>query len=124
MIYSLDKNVLDQFTDQGGLFDLSVKQMLQQGHEGELSSWLKEMNLIRSSMNCPNETCQGKSLSWSQSRTVDKYCWLCTECKKKQSIRDSSFFVQIKCDLKLCMQIILAWCRTMPAEAIANYLGW
>lgn len=116
--------MIDRFTDQGGLFDLSVKQMLQQGHEGELCTWLRDMNLIRSSMNCPNETCKGKNLIWSPSRTIDRYCWLCMECKKRQNVRDSSFFVQIKCDLKFCMQIIVAWCQAIPVEAVATYLGW
>lgn len=100
-----------------------IKQMLQTGHEGELCGWLRAAGLIKSSMNCPTETCHHRSLNWAPSRCVDKYCWSCTECKKRQSVRDGSFFSPIKCDLKLCMQIIVAWCQFTPCEVVVSYLG-
>jgi hypothetical protein len=97
--------------------------MLQPGHEGELCGWLRELSLIRSNMNCPTEGCNGKNLTWSPARSIDKYSWYCVECKKRQTLRDSSFFLQIKCDLKLCMQIIVAWCQSIPSEVVVSYLG-
>lgn len=121
--YSTEIDVKDHLSDNGGLYDLIVKQMIQQGHEGELCSWLKESNLIRSNMNCPNENCNGKNLSWTTARTVDKYSWVCFECKKRQTLRDGSFFLQIKCDLKLCMQLILAWCQSISSEVVITHLS-
>lgn len=121
--YSNEKDLKDHLTDNGGLYDLIVKQMIQQGHEGELCSWLKESNLIRSNMNCPTEGCNGKSLQWSPARSIDKYCWYCADCKKRQNLREGSFFLQIKCDLKLCMQLIVAWCQSIPSEVVINHLS-
>ncbi|XP_023247428.1 uncharacterized protein LOC106635802 isoform X2 [Copidosoma floridanum] len=117
------KEISERFTDNGGSYDMVVKKMLNDGHEGELCLWLKEVSLIRSDMNCLTESCNGKSLTWQPSRVVDKYCWYCTNCKKKQFIRDSSFFLQIKCELKICMQIIVAWCQFTPSEVVVSYLG-
>ncbi|XP_012221348.1 uncharacterized protein [Linepithema humile] len=109
-------------SDQGGLFDVVVRPMLQQGHEGELCSWLKEMSLIRTVCNCPHLDCKGRSLTWSPARIVDKYIWSCPDCTKKQSIREKSFFFGIKCDLKMCLQLILGWCQSIPYEITASYL--
>jgi len=115
--------MLRRFSDQGGLFDLVVRPMLQQGHEGELCGWLKEMSLIRTVSNCPHLDCKGRSLTWSPARIVDKYIWSCPDCMRKQSIREKSFFFGIKCDLKMCLQLILGWCQRVPSEIIASYLG-
>ena len=123
IICSHEKEVCEELTDNGGLYDTVVKNMLQPGHEGELCSWLKEMNLIRSSMNCPTETCGNKTLIWGSARSVDRYGWNCTECKKRQSLRDNSFFHQIKTDLKVCVQIIVAWCQGLPSEIVESYLS-
>ncbi|XP_020291091.1 uncharacterized protein LOC109858353 isoform X2 [Pseudomyrmex gracilis] len=111
-----------RFSDQGGLFDVVVRPMLQQGHEGELCSWLKEMSLIRTASNCPHVNCTGRSLIWSPARIVDKYIWSCPECARKQSIRENSIFFGIKCDLKMCLQLILGWCQKIPYEVAASYL--
>lgn len=97
--------------------------MLQQGHEGELCGWLKEMSLIRTVSNCPHLDCKGRSLVWNPARIVDKYNWTCPDCTKKQSIREKSFFLGIKCDLKLCLQLILGWCQKISYEDAASYLG-
>ncbi|XP_015602233.1 uncharacterized protein LOC107271126 [Cephus cinctus] len=115
-------DALEKFGDQGGYFDVVVRPMLQQGHEGELCSWLKEMSLIRTVSHCPNTTCNGRNLAWNAARIIDKYNWACPECTRKQSIRESSFFLAIKCDLKMCLQVILAWCQVIPASVTANYL--
>ncbi|KAK2583530.1 hypothetical protein KPH14_009486 [Odynerus spinipes] len=112
----------DHFGDQGGYFDVVVRPMLQQGHEGELCSWLKEMSLIRTVSNCPHSDCKGRSLVWNPARIVDKYNWTCPDCARKQSIREKSFFLGIKCDLKLCLQLILGWCQKIPYEDAASYL--
>lgn len=114
---------MERVGDQGGYFDVVVRPVLQQGHEGELCSWLKEMSLIRTVANCSQEDCKGRSLSWNAARIVDKYSWLCPDCMRKQSIREKSFFFGIKCDLKMCLQLILGWCQRIPNETIAAFLG-
>ncbi|KAG7203326.1 hypothetical protein KM043_010414 [Ampulex compressa] len=112
----------ERFGDQGGYFDVVVRPMLQQGHEGELCSWLKEMSLIRTVSNCPHVDCKGKSLVWNPARIVDKYSWSCPTCSRKQSIRENSFFFGVKCDLKMCLQLILGWCQMVPSDIVASYL--
>ncbi|XP_012174007.1 uncharacterized protein LOC100648772 isoform X1 [Bombus terrestris] len=116
------RQCLERFGDQGGYFDVVVRPMLQQGHEGELCGWLKEMSLIRTVSTCPHPDCKGRSLAWNQARIVDKYSWSCPNCTRKQSIRENSFFVGVKCDLKMCLQLILGWCQMIPSELTANYL--
>lgn len=117
------RQCMERFGDQGGYFDVVVRPMLQQGHEGELCGWLKEMSLIRTVSTCPHPECKGRSLAWNQARIVDKYSWSCPNCARKQSIRENSFFFGIKCDLKMCLQLILGWCQMIPSELTANYLG-
>ncbi|XP_011155469.1 uncharacterized protein LOC105192883 [Solenopsis invicta] len=112
----------EHFSDQSGLFDIAVRPMLQEGHEGELCSWLKEMSLIRTTCNCRNLDCKGRNLTWSPARIIDKYVWTCPNCTQKQPIRENSFFLGIKCDLKLCLQLILGWCQNIPCEDTASYL--
>lgn len=114
---------MEKFGDHGGIFDVVVRPMFQQGHEGELCSWLKESCLIRTSLGCPQPNCKGRTLMWNPARIVDKYNWTCPACSKKQSIRESSFFFGIKGDLKNCLQIILAWCQNIAPEIVASYLG-
>ena len=97
--------------------------MLQPGHEGEFFGWLKDLNLIKTTMNCPTDTCNGKNMTWVLSRNIDKYSWQCPECKKKQSVRDKSFFHSNKFDLKLWMQITVAWCQSIPCEAVISHFG-
>lgn len=122
--FSRDKNcTIDRFGDHGGFFDKVVRPMLQQGHEGELCLWLREMSLLRTFTNCPQEDCNGRNLTWRPARIIDKYKWTCPCCKKVQPIRDHSFFMSIKCDLKMCLQIILAWCQAIPSDITANDLG-
>ncbi|KAL0104259.1 hypothetical protein PUN28_017171 [Cardiocondyla obscurior] len=116
------RTCLGHFSDEGGFFDVVVRPMLQQGHEGELCSWLKEMSLICTVWNCPHLDCNGRSLVWSPARIVDKYIWSCPDCSRKQSIREKSFFFGIKCDLKMCLQLILGWCQKIPHDHTASYL--
>lgn len=114
---------IDRFGDQGGYFDVVVKPMLQQGHEGELCGWLREMSLLRTFVACPQEECSGRNLIWRPARVIDKYKWICADCKAVQSIRDNSFFITIKCELKICLQVILAWCQQELSEIAAANLG-
>ncbi|XP_046426025.1 uncharacterized protein LOC124182594 isoform X1 [Neodiprion fabricii] len=118
-----DVNMVERFGDHGGYFDLVVRPILQQGHEGELCSWLKEMSLIRTVSNCPHSTCKRRTMIWNPARIIDKYNWGCPQCNKKLSIREGSFFLAIKCDLKLCLQTILGWCQVVPETVAANYLN-
>ncbi|XP_043273297.1 uncharacterized protein [Venturia canescens] len=112
----------DKISDLDGYFDVVVRPMLQQGHEGELCGWLKEMSLIKTSCVCTSEQCEGRNLVWSPARVVDKYNWACLHCSKKQTIRDNSFFLSIKCEFKTCLQIILAWCKMFPSDIAASCL--
>ncbi|XP_048514099.1 uncharacterized protein LOC105683282 isoform X2 [Athalia rosae] len=120
---SRNVNTLERFGDHGGYFDLVVKPMLQQGHEGELCSWLKEMSLMRAVSNCPHPHCKGRIMIWNPARIIDKYNWGCPKCNRKVSIRVGSFFLAIKCDLKLCLQTILGWCQVIPEAVAASYLN-
>ncbi|XP_012277776.1 uncharacterized protein LOC105698267 [Orussus abietinus] len=119
---SHNRESVEKLGDQGGYFDLVVKPMLQQGHEGELCSWLKEMSLIRTESNCPQVNCKGRNLIWNPARIVDKYNWACPACTRKQSIRENSFFLSVKCDLKMCLQVILGWCQLVPSRIMAEHL--
>ncbi|XP_014231810.1 uncharacterized protein LOC106655769 [Trichogramma pretiosum] len=119
---SLPKVISDKITDDGGTYDTNVKHLLQPGNENDLCTWLKDMRLIRSSMNCPTEGCNEKPLLWRTVRQVDKYGWTCNDCKKRQALRDGSIFQQAKCDLKHCIQMIVAWCMDIPYETVASYL--
>ncbi|CAD6235091.1 GSCOCG00007801001-RA-CDS [Cotesia congregata] len=112
--------MIDKIGDSGGLFDLVVRPMFQQGHEGELCSWLKEFSLIRTTLGCQQPECQGKILAWNTARVIDRYTWVCPTCSKKQSIREGSFFMGVKGDFRTCLQLILAWCQDIPSDIAAN----
>ncbi|PSN39506.1 hypothetical protein C0J52_21149 [Blattella germanica] len=102
-------------------FHMVIRPMLSAGHEGELCEWLKQMGLLRQGMKCSNTNCVGGKMEWSKARVVDKYNWSCTACSKKVSIRDGSFFMPVKCELKVVIQAILNWCeRTTVDVAAAN----
>lgn len=62
-------------------------------------------------------------MEWSKARVVDKYNWSCSACSKKVSIRDGSFFMPVKCELKVVIQAILSWCERTPVEVAANNLS-
>lgn len=115
--------MIDKIGDSGGLFDLVVRPMFQQGHEGELCSWLKEFSLIRTTLGCQQPECQGKTLAWNTARVIDRYTWVCPTCSKKQSIREGSFFMGVKGDFRTCLQLILAWCQDIPSDIAANNFG-
>lgn len=100
-----------------------IRPMLNAGHEGELCEWLKQMGLLRRGLKCSNTNCKGGKMEWSKARVVDKYNWCCTACPKKVSIRDGSFFMPVKCELKVVIQAILSWCERMPVEVAANNLS-
>ncbi|XP_063972769.1 uncharacterized protein LOC135160294 isoform X2 [Diachasmimorpha longicaudata] len=116
------KETLERFGDQGGFFDVVLKPMFQQGHEGELLSWLKETSLIRSSFNCPQPECQARSMTWVGARLRDRYNWVCPNCSKKQTIREGCFFNGVKTDFKSALMLVLAWCQDVPYEIAAQHL--
>ena len=43
-------------------------------------------------------------MEWSKAQVVDKHNWSCTSCSKKVSICDGSFFMPMKCELKVVIQ--------------------
>jgi len=104
-------------------FHMVIRPMLNAGHEGELCEWLKQMGLLRRGLKCSNTNCTGGKMEWSKARVVDKYNWSCTACSKKVSIRDGSFFMPVKCELKVVIQAILSWCERTPVEVAANNLS-
>jgi hypothetical protein len=104
-------------------FHMVIRPMLNAGHEGELCEWLKQMGLLRRGLKCSNTNCTGGKMEWSKARVVDKYNWSCTACSKKVSIRDGSFFMPVKCELKVVIQAILSWCERTPVEVAANNLN-
>lgn len=123
MLNSCSRNSYEEPGDQGGFFDLVVKPMLQKGHEGELCSWLKDSSLLCASMSCDAAKCNGRTMVWSPARIIDKYNWMCSDCNSKKSIRENSFFLKIKCNFKICLQVILAWCQGAYMENVVNCLG-
>ncbi|XP_011308880.1 uncharacterized protein [Fopius arisanus] len=119
---SSGKEALERFGDQGGFFDLVLKPMFQQGHEGELLSWLKETSLIRSSVSCSQPECQGRNMGFVAARLRDRYNWVCPSCSKKQTIREGCFFNGVKTDFKSALMLILAWCQDVPSDLAAQQL--
>lgn len=100
--------------------------MLQPGHEGELCTYLKEMGLIQRSVRCqgtdkaPN--CSSP-MKWTQARIVDKYTWKCSECSRRCSIREDSFFKLTKCSLMATIRILLGWCKNIDPDELATILS-
>ena len=123
LFFSNDKDFIDKIGDNNGYFDRVIKPMLQNGHEKELCYWLIEMNLLQGQSNCPSEECKNTPLQWKPIRNRDKYTWECPTCNKKQSIRNNSHFLKVNCEIKRCMQIILAWCQSVPLELTTEILG-
>ncbi|GLH03768.1 hypothetical protein R5R35_014145 [Gryllus longicercus] len=105
-------------------FHMVIRPMLTPGHEGELCEWMKEMGLLRRGWRCTNEDCKGARsyMVWNKARVVDKYNWACPNCSRKISIREGSFFVHIKCELKHIFQVILGWCEKVSSEITAKNL--
>ncbi|KAJ8880986.1 hypothetical protein PR048_017459 [Dryococelus australis] len=98
--------------------------MMSGGHEGELCEWLKQMGLLRRTAQCTNPDCKGRSpMSWRKARIVDKYNWACPDCTRKVSIRESSFFLSIKCELKAIIRCMLGWCERISIDVTSNQLG-
>nr|CAD7397962.1 unnamed protein product [Timema cristinae] len=105
-------------------FHTVIRPMLQSGHEGELCEWMKQMGLLRRGVRCNNPECHGVgTMKWSKARIVDKYNWSCFDCPKKVSIRDGSFFVNIKCELKAAIQAIVGWCEQTPVDVTCKHLN-
>ncbi|KAJ4437258.1 hypothetical protein ANN_17393, partial [Periplaneta americana] len=112
----------DSHAQECEYFHMVIRPMLNAGHEGELCEWLKEMGLLRRGLKCSNTNCKGGKMEWNKARVVDKYNWSCTACSKKVPIREGSFFMPLKCDLKVIIQAILSWCERTPVEVAANNL--
>ncbi|XP_049858035.1 uncharacterized protein LOC126345148 [Schistocerca gregaria] len=114
-----------EFTRHCEYFHMVIRPMLTPGHEGELCEWMKEMGLLRRTWRCTNEDCKGVNgyMTWNKARVVDKYNWACPNCSKKLSIREGSFFIHIKCELKQIFQAILCWCEQTPVAQASATLG-
>lgn len=105
------------------IFHVVVRPKLGAGHEGELITWLKEMGLLRTGMRCRSPACNSRWMNWTSARIVDKFYWICPACSIKHTIREGSFFVKLKCELKVIIQAIMGWCKQTPVELLAQDIG-
>ncbi|XP_063220789.1 uncharacterized protein LOC134530114 [Bacillus rossius redtenbacheri] len=100
-----------------------LRPMMSGGHEGELCEWLKQMGLLRRSAQCSNPDCKGRSpMCWRKARIVDKYNWACPDCTRKVSIREGSFFLSIKCEMKAIIRCMLGWCERTSIDVTSSQL--
>uniref|UniRef100_A0A0A9XQ33 Serine/threonine-protein kinase TOR1 n=2 Tax=Lygus hesperus TaxID=30085 RepID=A0A0A9XQ33_LYGHE len=98
-------------------FQMTVKPLLEEGKDGELIDWLKDIGLLRRSQKCTNSECQGlKPMDWKRARIVDKFHWSCPACKKKASIRLDSPLADFHCSFKIILDTITAWCDGISLE--------
>lgn len=98
-------------------FQMTIKPLLEEGKDGELIEWLKDIGLLRRSQKCSNPECQGtKPMEWKRARIVDKYHWSCPLCKKKVSIRMDSPLADFHCSFKIILDTIIAWCDGVSLE--------
>lgn len=79
---------------------------------------MKEIGLIHSSIKCATPTCNGCELQWKKARIIDKFHWICNECKKKMSIRAGSFLEDFQCSMKGIVETVLAWCDGISPEDV------
>jgi hypothetical protein len=96
---------------------MTIKPLLEEGKDGELIDWLKDINLLRRTQKCTNPECQGtKPMEWKRARIVDKFHWSCPLCKKKVSIRTDSPLSEFHCSFKIILDTIVAWCDGISLE--------
>lgn len=92
-------------------FETTVEPLLVAGREGDLCEWLKKNNLIAKEQKCPNHECLSTDkMQWHRARVVDKFNWVCLECKKKVPARNSSFFADFKCELGYALKVMDSKC--------------
>ncbi|XP_014240492.1 uncharacterized protein LOC106661535 [Cimex lectularius] len=98
-------------------FQMTIKPLLEEGKDGELIDWLKDIGLLKRSQKCTNPDCQGtKPMEWKRARIVDKFHWSCPLCKKKVSIRNDSPLAEFHCSFKIILDTITAWCDGVSLE--------
>ncbi|KAG8276806.1 uncharacterized protein LOC124367781 [Homalodisca vitripennis] len=107
--------MIDQSQDS---FLDTIKPLLVEGREAELCEWMKEIGLLVGSMKCPTPTCNGLEMQWKKARIIDKFNWLCTECKKKVPIKTGSFMEEFQCSVKASVETMLAWCNNVNPEDV------
>ena len=74
--------------------------------------WLKARKLLKSTHTC--EDCKNPC-SWTKdSAKNDKYFWRCSQCKKKYSIRRSSFFEGSHLSLQVLLTIVYLFSLKIP----------
>lgn len=92
-------------------FETTVEPLLTAGREGDLCEWLKKNVLIAKEQKCPNNEClTTDKMQWHRARVVDKFNWVCLECKKKVPARHGSFFADFKCELAYALKVIDGKC--------------
>lgn len=93
------------------LFETTIEPLLAAGREADLCEWLKKNGLIAKEQKCPNNECPApEKMQWHRARVVDKFNWVCQECKKKLPARHASFFADFKCELGYALKIIDGKC--------------
>ncbi|CAH1738251.1 uncharacterized protein LOC114123445 [Aphis gossypii] len=102
-------------------FETTVEPLLAAGREGDLCEWLKKNGLIAKEQKCPNNEClTTEKMQWHRARVVDKFNWVCLECKKKVPARHGSFFADFKCELGYALRVIDSWCKNMPLSDVSG----
>lgn len=98
-------------------FQMTIKPLLEEGKDGELIDWLKDIGLLQRAQKCVNPDCLGlKPMEWKRARIVDKFHWSCPMCKKKASIRTNSPLADFHCSFKVILDTITAWCDGISLE--------
>lgn len=95
----------------GKFFESTVTPLLAAGRESDLCEWLKKNDLIAKEQKCLNTECLAfEKMQWQRARVIDKFNWVCLECKKKLPARHASFFADFKCELGFALRIIDGKC--------------
>ena len=103
--------------------------LLNEGDQAKIIAYVKDKKLIKTQPPiCENERCEGyqeRKLTWSNRKSVkDKYSWRCTICCTHKSIREGSFFYNIRISICQTLILIYYWClQTMSQDTVAELVG-
>ncbi|VVC41960.1 Hypothetical protein CINCED_3A000659 [Cinara cedri] len=102
-------------------FNTTVLPLLGAGREGDLCEWLKKNGLIAKEQKCLNTEClASEKMQWHRARVIDKFNWVCLDCKKKLPARHASFFADFKCELGYALKVINGWCKNLPLSDVGG----
>ena len=52
----------------------------------------------------------------------DKFCWWCSQCKTRKSIREGSFFQKSRLELKKWLLLLFLWAKDDPVTSVAQIM--